>query len=155
MHNVSADKQKLQIIQQCMGLLRSIVDSNDQGLSAVIKELEKQAQDIFKSNPEFAEKLRNIIKSICVPSLSMSEYLAKLEQCNVMVKVFMHDERSIRGLRYEYHGIAYSSKQLGREFSWQRLPQLGILYEPERDLPALLNRVLQSPSSLSSNISAV
>ena len=59
MHNVSANKQKLQIIQQCMGLLRSIVDSNDQGLSAVIKELEKQAQDIFKSNPEFAEKLRD------------------------------------------------------------------------------------------------
>jgi hypothetical protein len=52
----------------------------------------------------------------------------------------MPEPANIHGLRYEYQDVPFTSSQLGKEFAWCSLPQLGIQYDRERDMPELLKR---------------
>lgn len=147
------DRKKIELYRRAIVQLRQALGAaSDPELLTIVHTLENRVQTLLlddKSDKNYdsgetrdLSEILVIIKAICKDKPTMSEYIERLEGQGVLVKAFMDEARVMRGLRYEYKGRAFSSKQLGGKFSWKRLPEIGIGYEPDRDMPALIKRAV-------------
>jgi hypothetical protein len=118
-----AQNWKIGLYRRAVLLLRQILGTApDPELLHVIHTLENRAQELLvrdrknmtaKNSVAEGAELAMIIETLCQERPTMTEYVERLEARGVVVKAFMNEEHIVRGLRYEYQGQAYSSKQLG------------------------------------------
>ena len=89
--------------------------------------------------PSIEERLKLSINTAVADYPSMPELVAKLYSTGVRVKVEFNTEGVAKGISYEIDGISINSSNLGEQYSFEGLQNLGIDYNPEWD-----NRLIET-----------
>ena len=85
------------------------------------------------TSPSIFEKLKLSINAAAADYPSMPEMIAKLHSTGVKVKVEFSAERLATGISYEIDGSSINSSNLGEQYSFEGLQNLGVDYNPEWD----------------------
>ncbi|MDF5732835.1 MAG: hypothetical protein PUP92_33790, partial [Rhizonema sp. PD38] len=91
------------------------------------------------ASPSIFEKLKLSINAAAADYPSMPEMIAKLYSTGVKVKVEFSTHGLATGISYEIDGISTNSSNLGEQYSFEGLQNLGVDYNPEWD-----NRLIET-----------
>ncbi len=90
-------------------------------------------EDDSVASPSIFEKLKLSINAAAADYLSMPEIIAKLYSTGVKVKVEFSTQGLAKGISYEIDGSSINSSNLGEQYSFEGLQNLGVDYNPEWD----------------------
>lgn len=86
-------------------------------------------QAIRRQEPSVRMMLQEIISNTLQKPMPLQEFVAKLQENNVEVKLNQASTGTISGISFSLNGVSFKGSKLGKGFTWNALKQKGLYYE--------------------------